>query len=65
MYNCTELLVDGICTCGPCWELRVVLPETRKDYEGSEMEVLVTMQMYDDLCGFYDDNDLEIETVIP
>jgi hypothetical protein len=36
----------------------------KKAYEGSEMEVLATMKMYN-LCGFNDDDDLEIETVIP
>jgi hypothetical protein len=45
--------------CKPCAELQVLLPEAGKDYEGSEMEILETMKMYG-LCGFYDDDDLEI-----
>jgi hypothetical protein len=58
-YNCTEVSADGIQNCN----YLVVLLEAGEENKGSKMEVLVTIKMYN-LCGFDDNNDLEVEAVM-
>jgi hypothetical protein len=55
---------DGIPTSEPCSELQVLLPEAGKDYGGSKIEILTMTKMYV-LCGFNNDDDLEIEMIVP
>jgi hypothetical protein len=45
-YDCTEVLPQGIWKSRPCMESREVLPEAAKGYEGSEMRVLLMIDLW-------------------
>ena len=57
VYVSTEMSRMGILGSKECAVVRNVLPETNEDYGGSESEVLATMRMMYDLCGFDEDED--------